>query len=135
MNSGYASQNDIVLSSDKRITSIPIIDNNEPMVDLTQQKEIAYSPASEREGNQNYTKVRKSVYDKLKQAQALLPVGLKLCVYEGYRSVGIQEKMFQKHFQQIQAANPSLPYDQLFAKTSEMIAPAKNVDGSENIPP
>ncbi len=135
MTAGYAAQNDIVLIADKRITSIPITDNHEEMINLTQQKEIAYGPSPEMAGNKDYTMVRKSVYEKLKKAQSLLPKEVKLSVYEGYRSIDTQEKLFHLYYEKIKAEHPKLSDDEIFAETSKLIVPIKNQDGSPNIPP
>ncbi|MCX7338902.1 MAG: hypothetical protein NTX76_06470 [Alphaproteobacteria bacterium] len=56
---------DIVLISDPEVISIPIVENDEPLVDLRNQSVIAYGPSPEIEHNTDYTKVRRAVYEKL----------------------------------------------------------------------
>ncbi|MGD9591464.1 MAG: hypothetical protein AB7V32_02980, partial [Candidatus Berkiella sp.] len=92
--------------ADSDITSIPIKQNNEEMIDLRSQNEIAYGKPPLYAKNKEYTKIRKTVYEKLKQAQAKLPKGFKLCIYEGYRKLGVQERLFSTHFHQIQQQQP-----------------------------
>src|SRR6185295_5404128 len=94
MCNSYAEEN-IILIADPKVLSIPIHENNEPMIDLITQKEISYGPPPLLTNNTNYTKIRKTIYDKLKQAQAMLPDGLKLRLYEGYRSLELQQTIFE----------------------------------------
>ncbi len=121
--------------ADHDVTSIPVKNINEDMIDLTQQKDIAYGPPPGYPNNKEYTQVRKSVYERLKIAQAKLPPGLKLCVHEGYRKLGLQEHLFRVHFQQIQATQPTSRYEKVFHEATRLIAPARKLDGSENIAP
>ena len=67
--------NEIVLIADPKVLAIPVIKNQEPWVDLNNQKIIAIGPSPEIQNNTDYTQMRKIVYDKLVQAQALLPHG------------------------------------------------------------
>lgn len=121
--------------ADDVITSIPVKNNNEEMIDLCAQSDIAYGKAPLYPNNKEYTKIRKTVYEKLKQAQSKLPAGYKLCVYEGYRKLGAQEHLFRTRFQQIQEKQPLAPYEITFTQTTRMIAPARKLDGTENIAP
>src|SRR5579871_3830387 len=79
---GYAQTDHLVLITDPRVLAVRIIDNHEPMINLKDQKEIAFGPSPEIPNNQDYTFIRKGVYEKLKQAQALLPKNLHFCLYE-----------------------------------------------------
>lgn len=121
--------------ADSDITSVPIKSNKEEMIDLTLQKDIAYGQPPLYAKNKEYTKIRKTVYEKLKQAQAKLPPGMKFCVYEGFRKIGAQEHLFRTHFQQVQATQPEASYETVFKETSRLIAPARKLDGTENIAP
>jgi D-alanyl-D-alanine dipeptidase len=131
---GCAQQN-IILLSDSEVIAIPIVENHEPFVDLKNQTIIAYGPSPEIPNNTDYTKMRKTVYDKLVQAQTLLPKGLKLCVYEGYRSLELQRMLFNNRFTKVQALHPSWLQDQIFEETCKLVSPVINKDGSQNIPP
>lgn len=120
---------------DPRVLAIPIIENNEPLYDLKDQTLITYGPSPEIANNLDYTKVRRSVYERLVQAQTLLPMGLKLCVYEGYRSLSLQKQLFEKYFLKIQQLHPEWPHDTVFTESTKLVSPLVNEDGSENIPP
>lgn len=128
-------QKSITLIADPAVIAIPIMENNEPLVDLKNQTVIAYGPSPEIPNNTDYTKLRKTVYDKLIQAQALLPKGIKLCVYEGYRSLNLQRTLFENNFAQVRVSHPNWSDDQVFDETTKLVSPLMNKDGSQNIPP
>lgn len=125
----------IVLIADPKVLAIPIHENHEPLVDLVHQREIAYGPPPLLPNNTNYTKVRKTIYDKLIKAQAMLPDGLKFCLYEGYRSFELQQKIFQERYDSLHKENPQLTHQQIFIESTKFVSPVINLDGSINIPP
>lgn len=132
---GTMLQDEITLIAAPEVIAIPIIENNEPMVDLKDQSVIAYGPSPEIPDNTDYTKMRKTVYEKLLQAQSLLPNGLKFCLYEGYRSLALQKMLFDNRMAEVQALYPTWSADQIFDETTKLVSPITNKDGSVNIPP
>jgi D-alanyl-D-alanine dipeptidase len=134
MSNCHAGQN-IALIADPKILAIPVHENNEPMIDLRRQKEIAYGPSPIVTNNNDYTQIRKTIYDKLKLAQTLLPNGLKFRLYEGYRNLELQQKIFQERYDKLHKANPALTHEQLFIESTKFVSPVINLDGSKNIPP
>lgn len=66
-----------LLIADPRILVIPVIENHDPMVDIINHPEISYGPSPEVPNNTDYTKMRSTVFEKLKKAQSLLPQGLR----------------------------------------------------------
>lgn len=125
----------IILLADPQVISIPIIENHEPLVDLKNQTEIAHGPSPEIPNNMDYTNMRQTVYEKLIKAQSVLPEGLKLCLYEGYRSLSLQDKLFKARYLKVQNLHPEWSYDQIFEETMKLVSPIINRDGSQNIPP
>lgn len=123
----------IVSIVDPRVLAIPIVENHEPLIDLKDQEDLAYGPSPEIPNNTAYTKMRKGVYERLIQAQALLPKGLKLCVYEGYRTLALQQHLFETHQAKIATLHPEWPDDQIFEETTKLVSPVRNKDGSPNI--
>jgi hypothetical protein len=69
---GCTEQN-ITLLADPQVIATSIVENHEPLVDLKNQTIITYGPSPEIPNNTDYTKMRKTVYEKLIQAQSLLP--------------------------------------------------------------
>lgn len=125
----------IILIADPAVLAVPIQENQEPLVDLAKQKDIIYGPAPLVPDNTHYTKMRKTVYEKLQQAQAMLPEGLKFCLYEGYRSLDLQQKIFDERYNLLRKANPHWSHEQVFTESTKFVSPVVNIDGSKNIPP
>lgn len=135
MQYGNAQTDHVIFLADPIITAIPIVDNQESMIDLKNQHALLYGPSPEIPNNRDYTKMRKTVYDKLIQAQALLPKGLRFCLYEGYRSLDLQNKLFTNRFKKIKKLHPDWSEKQVFIETTRLVSPVVNQDGSHNIPP
>jgi len=125
----------IVLIADPEILAIPVKENHEPLVNLTQQSLIAYGPPPEIPNNTDYTFMRQFVYEKLLEAQNMLPTGIRFRLYEAYRSLALQEMLFTERYKKLQAANPSWSHDQLFIENTRLVSPVTNLDGSINVPP
>jgi len=128
-------EHNIILITDPRVIAIPIIDNKELLLDLKGHGTIAYGPSPEIPNNTDYTKMRKTVYENLVQAQFLLPTGLKICLYEGYRSLSLQEKLFKGRYHKVQSLHPQWSQEEIFNETTRLVSPVTNQDGSRNIPP
>ncbi|MGL5742521.1 MAG: M15 family metallopeptidase [Legionella sp.] len=127
--------NSILLIADLPILAIPVTPHNEPMVDLIDHSDIAYGPSPEIPNNNDYTKMRKTVYEKLKQAQSLLPQGLRFCLYECYRSLTLQKNLFDTRYAKVKNKHPDWSHEQIFTETTRMVSPVINLDGTTNIPP
>ncbi len=123
------------LISDPVITAIPIIECNEPLVDLREQDVIPFGPPPERPDNVCYTKIRKRVYEKLCAAEKLLPEGVHFCLYEGWRSLRLQQELFQAMYENNKRNYPEMTADELFWESTKLISPVKLLDGTQNIPP
>jgi zinc D-Ala-D-Ala dipeptidase len=129
------SQQNIILIADPKVLAIEIKENNDPMVDLTGQSKILLGPSPEIPNNTDYTKMRKTVYEKLIEAQSLLKEGMFFCLYEAYRSLALQKMLFDNRFKIIQSHHPEWTSDQIFEETTKMVSPVTNKDGSINVPP
>lgn len=128
-------QDSIVLIADPKIVAIPVIENHDPMIDLVNHPEIIYGPSPEIPNNTDYTKMRKTVYEKLNQAQSLLPKGLRFCLYESYRSLALQKFLFDTRYGKVKNKHPEWSSEQIFTETTRLVSPVINLDGSPNIPP
>lgn len=135
MSQSQIQANNIILIADPRILAVNIVENKEAMVELKNQSTIAYGPSPEIPNNTDYTQMRKTVYDKLVQAQDLLPKGLRFCLYEAYRSLQLQKMLFDNRFDLVKNQYPHWTQDQVFNDTIKLISPVINQDGSKNIPP
>lgn len=79
--------------------------------------------------------MRESVYRKLVEAQKTLPSGLKFCLYEAYRSLQLQEKLFNGRYSKLKVQYPNWSHEKIFLETVKLVSPVKNLDGTHNIPP
>lgn len=125
----------IVLITDPRVLSVPIKECGEPLIDLRDQKTLAFGPSPEVPNNLCYTKLRKSLYEKLCEAQKLLPNRVRLCVYEGWRSLELQEFLFKKMYKNNQNSFAHMNEKELFFETTKLVSPIRAFDGTANIPP
>lgn len=129
------SENEIILIADPKVLAIPVVENHEPWVDLREQTAIKIGPSPEIDNNQDYFYMRKTVYDKLLQAQALLPDGIQFCLYEAYRSLNLQEQLFTTHYNDLKQLHPTWSHEEIFIETTKLVSPVTNLDGTKNIPP
>jgi D-alanyl-D-alanine dipeptidase len=120
--------------TDPRIATILIQENHDPLIDLREEEKIVIGPSPEIPDNLDYTYLRKTVYEKLLQAQELLPRPFRFCLYEGYRSLELQRYLFEQRFALIQERYPDWSYEQQFLETHQLVAPTINLDGSQNVP-
>jgi len=125
----------IISIADPRVLSMPIIENNDPMIDLKDQHLIAFGPSPEIQDNNDYTKIRNTIYLKLLEAQKKLPEDLRFCLYEGYRSLKLQTKLFDDRYNILKYDHLNWDHKKLFAETTKLVSPVMNFDGSQNIPP
>lgn len=127
---------DFPLIASPEILEIPIFDNGEPLIDIKVDKRIAYGPIPETPlTKDDYTLVRETVYKKLLMAQDNLPKGLALRLYEGYRSITVQQQLFEHEKKRVMSKHSELTGQALFNKITEVVSPVINFDGSKNIPP
>ena len=125
----------VTLISDPKVLSIPVHENNDAWVDLRAQKTIVIGPSLEILNNQDYTYLRKMVYEKLKLAQSKLPKGYHFCLYEGYRSLALQKMLFDKQYHNVKTRHPDWKEKDIFMETTKLVSPVINPDNTPNIPP
>lgn len=126
---------EIIYITDPRILNIPIKECGESLVDLRMQDELQYGPAPECDLTTNdYTKLRKAVYEKLCLAQRALPNNWRFRIYEGYRSLVVQKQLFDQQFQRVCQMYPHWDYHQRFTETTRLVSPVENLDGTLNTP-
>ena len=116
------------------IHEVPIQENGEPLVDLQDQTVIAYK-SSYAALYPGCTKVRKTVYEKLRAAQDLLPAGIRFEMQIGLRSLKMQAELFEQMLQNIDQKCPHLNEKERFFEASKFTAPVKTWEGVQNVPP
>lgn len=125
--------NHIDISSPK-VTDIPVTDIGEELVSVRGIIELGPPPESV-ETREHYHWVRKEVLARLQRAQTLLPLGLKLRLYEGYRSPQFQHTLFQEQLNRVFVDNPNLSEREAYAIAARLVAPIKTYDGIDLYPP
>lgn len=70
--------------------------------------------------------VRKSVMDKLSQAQKHLPNGIKFKILEGYRPISVQKMLFEERKERLAKKHPEWDEKHLSQETALFIAPWNN---------
>ncbi len=66
--------------------------------------------------------VRESVAHRLHQAQALLPAGMRLIVFDGYRSVEVQRALYDQFLHELRALRPTWSEQQLVDETERYVS-------------
>lgn len=126
----------IILIADPCVLSIPIVECGEGMIDVKILEGLRFGPPPETpESEPFYTQMRETVYQKLCQAQEDLPEGIYFKIYEAWRSLSLQEFLFANRYRKNKADYPSLSHEDLFQKTTELVSPVVNLDGTHNVPP
>src|SRR3989344_1057836 len=65
---------------------------------------------------------RKSVAEQLRKAQKLLPQGMYLVVFDAYRTLQVQQSLFDGYFQDLRQLQPEWSNDQLLAETQKYVS-------------
>lgn len=123
----------IVLIADPRVLAVKIHENNEPLVNVKNRLAVGEPPECP-ETKPDYTWVRKTVFDKLLLVQESLPQGWFIRLYEGFRSLEVQDMLYADIYAKMQKRFPTANEDELFHHTIQLVSPITNQDGSSNIP-
>ena len=128
--------NEIIYITDAKILAIPTIESNEPLIDIKNDNKLKYGPPPECELTAKcYTIIRKTVYEKLCQAQINLSKGWRFRLYEGFRSLEVQQMLFAQEYKRVVNRYPNKTEEFHFYETTRLVSPVTNFDGSQNIPP
>lgn len=125
----------IIYITDPAVLCIPIVECKEPLIDVKHHPNLEYGPPPEcKLTAEHYTKIRKTVFEKLCQVQVALPKGWYIRLYEGFRSLEVQQMLFEQEYKRIAARFPHEPHQFHFLETTRLVSPVTNLDGSQNIP-
>jgi len=104
-----------VLLSDERITTIPVVETGEPLVDLytrdisTPDRQFA----------------RDSVADRLAVADAFLPAGIRLHVVEGLRPIESQQEIYDEYRAELERLHPGISDHEVHVLASRFVSPVE----------
>jgi D-alanyl-D-alanine dipeptidase len=126
----------IIYLASAEILAIPIVECGEELIDIKNSDILSYGPPPECPLTAScYTKMRKSVFEKLCQAQSELPHGWRFRLYEGLRSLAVQQMLFEQEYERVVKRYPQVSHQDRFRETTRLVSPVINLDGSTNIPP
>ena len=116
----------ITLIGDERIKSIPVRECGESVVDLASAfSELVFD--FDRNHVQKESKsisfARKTIGEKLLQAQGLLPNGLRLLIKECHRPMGIQKKFWDGYSEFLRTKFPTWTESEIYQECSKLNAP------------
>lgn len=118
------------------MTKIPILECDEPLVDLRRDGRIGYGPPPEcPETASHYCLVRVGIFEKLLRAQSKLTDGLRFRVYEGLRSLEVQKLLFEQEKARVILMNPSFDGKEIHERVSLLVSPVEDLNGDARIPP
>ncbi len=107
-----------------QLRSIPIHDNGEPLVDLLSVcRELHWEPHHPAFEYQRYTLARQGLAERLCQAAAMLPAGIRLGVVECYRAPAIQKAMHQATRERMRREHPEWTPQRLGREANRFSAP------------
>ena len=106
------------------INDFNIIDEDEKLISLSDAGFLCESQYYEQgiAGSLKDCYARSSVANKLQIAQKLLPKGLKFKIYDAYRPISVQQKLWNFYRNDIKIKNPDLSEEELDKRTSFFVS-------------
>lgn len=126
----------LVELQDPRVRAMPAVDCGEPLVDVAGLGWLLVGPPPEcPETEPDYRFVRAGLIPRLERAQARLPAGLRLRLYEGWRSAAIQRRLFAEQLERTTRTHPHHNPEQRYAEAAKLASPLATFDGEPTTPP
>ena len=114
--------NSVVLMADPRVTSIPVDDCGEPLVDVRTSDALRVDHRlSDERGD--FLMLRRDVVTRLGAAAEHLPAGTHLLFVEGYRPPALQRSYFESYSAELASARPDLPAQDVHQLASRFVSP------------
>ncbi|WP_329112588.1 M15 family metallopeptidase [Streptomyces sp. NBC_01353] len=113
---------EITLMSDPKVAAVPVEECGERLVDVREEGSLLVDPRK-RDDAGAFAHLRAGVLDRLLQAQAGLPDGLRLLYVEGYRPLSLQRRYFTEYGDELRAAHPDWPAQDVHTAASRYVSP------------
>lgn len=118
----------IIIIPDERLKQIPTIDNGEKLVNIADRCPniiINLNPKRRKKEKLPETAchVRESVAMRLNKAQALLPEGYKLMIWESFRPLTIQQEFRNALFEKLKSSHPEWTENKVKSELDKFLAP------------
>lgn len=113
---------EIILMSDPKVTSTPVRECGEPLVDVRREAALLVDDRLQDPAHA-FVHLRQGVVDRLLEAQTLLPDGLRLLFVEGYRPLSLQRAYFEEYAEELTKLHPEWPAERIHAAASRYVSP------------
>ncbi|MFD9860066.1 M15 family metallopeptidase [Streptomyces alboflavus] len=113
---------EIILMSDPKVTSTPVRECGEPLVDVRGEAALLVDDRL-KDPADAFAYLRQGVVDRLLEAQSLLPDGLRLLFVEGYRPLSLQREYFEEYADELRALHPDWPPERIHTAASRYVSP------------
>ncbi|WP_245966226.1 M15 family metallopeptidase [Sphaerisporangium album] len=111
-----------MLISDPRVTSIPVEENGEALVDV---RSVLAVDGMMADADGAFAHLREGVLARLVDAQRALPSGYRLLVVEGYRPVVQQKRIFEEYKDELRVTFPEMSPAELHVAASRYVSPVE----------
>ncbi|WP_371664209.1 M15 family metallopeptidase [Streptomyces sp. NBC_00280] len=113
--------NEIILMSDAKVAAVPVEECGERLVEV--RGALLTDDRKQQDSGGAQFHLREGVLDRLLDAQAQLPDGLRLLFIEGYRPPALQRRYFEGYSAELRARHPDWPADRLRSAASRYVSP------------
>ncbi|CAL9550379.1 M15 family metallopeptidase [Streptomyces cellulosae] len=114
---------EIVLMSDPKVAAVPVQECGERLVDLRRDGRLLIDERKWEDSAGAFAYLREGVLDRLLEAQAGLPRGMRLLFVEGYRPPSLQRHYFDKYAARLRAEHPEWSVEQIRSAASRYVSP------------
>ncbi|MFG2873536.1 M15 family metallopeptidase [Streptomyces sp. NPDC048337] len=114
---------EIVLMSDDRVAAVPVRECMEPLVSVRHQGGALLIDGRRQDPDGAYAYLREGVLERLLEAQALLPGGLRLLFVEGYRPPSLQRRYFEEYAGRLRAGHPDWSAERVRSAARRYVSP------------
>ncbi|MFF2364130.1 M15 family metallopeptidase [Streptomyces sp. NPDC058122] len=113
---------EIILMSDPRVSAVPVRECGESLIDIRRGSPLLVDKRKQNDSDAFFY-LRQGVLERLLQAQAQLPDGLRFLVVEGYRPPGLQRRYFEKYAGRLRAEQSGWSDEQIRSAASRFVSP------------
>ncbi|HET6704238.1 M15 family metallopeptidase [Amycolatopsis sp.] len=112
---------EIILMADPRVSAVPVRECGEPLIDIRTDGSLLVDLRKQDDSNAFHS-LRKGLLERLLEAQAQLPGGLRFLVIEGYRPPGLQRRYFEDYAATLRAEHPAWPGERIRSAASRFVS-------------
>ncbi|GGP85605.1 D-alanyl-D-alanine dipeptidase [Streptomyces melanogenes] len=114
---------EIILMSDPRVARVGVEECGDRLVSVHRTAPLLVDERKQQDSGGAFAYVRQGVLDRLLEAQALLPDGLRLLYVEGYRPPSLQRHYFDEYAARLRGDHPDWPADRIRSAASRHVSP------------